>query len=99
MLKMAVPRVGLMSRVVYSRNLIMQQFAAVQTMENRVRPPLIVQQTKCRLMMQSLNAMKWVLDFAQKMKYLANCVAVREEAVITTSYGPRPPNLVCNHLH
>ena len=83
MLKMAVPRVGLMSRVVYSRNLIMQQFAAVQTMENRVRPPLIVQQTKCRLMMQSLNAMKWVLDFAQKTNCNAKYVVEWEEVAIT----------------
>ena len=83
MLKMAVPRAGLMLRVAYSPNRIMQQFAVVQTMENRVRPPLIVQQTQCRLKMQTLNAMKSVLDFAQKMKYFARYVAIREEVVIT----------------
>ena len=82
MLMMAARPVELTSRVVFSPNLIKQEFVAVQTMENLARPPLVVQTTKCHLTMRAINAQKWVLDFVQKTNCLTKYVVAREEAVI-----------------
>ena len=80
---MAVKLLVIPQTVVFSQNLIKQEFAAVQTMENHVRPPLIVQTTNCHLMMRLTNAKKWVLDFAQKTNCNAMYVVEWEEVAIT----------------
>ena len=80
---MAVKLLVIPQTAVFSQNLIKQEFAAVQTMANRVRPPLIAQTTKCHLIMRLLNAKKWVLDFAQKTNCNAEYVVEWEEVAIT----------------
>ena len=79
---MGVHPVELPSRVVFSTNPFKREFAAARTMENHVRRPFHVQKTKCHLIARAKIAMKWALDFAQKMNCITKYVVVREEAVI-----------------
>ena len=80
---MAVKLLVIPQTVAFSQNLIKQEFAAVQTTAHRVRPHLIVQTTKCHLMMRPTNAKKWVLDFAQKTNCSAEYVVEWEGVAIT----------------